>query len=70
LRVGGSPTSQHQLGLAVDLVVPVSRRAAVASRLRGAGVVVIDEGDHLHVQHSSRGVWDRTITRAAQLGLI
>jgi hypothetical protein len=45
--VGGAPDSQHLLGLAVDIGPPT---AQLAQRMRLAGFVTIDEGDHLHVQ--------------------
>lgn len=70
-RVGGAPTSQHLLGLAVD-VVPIEprARARIAQALRTAGLVVIDEGDHLHVQLSAAGTWDAVIARAKARGLL
>lgn len=55
LRVGGStsPLSQHLAGLAVD-VVPGNWPAFVRSA-RAAGLVAVDEGDHVHVQLWPRG---------------
>lgn len=48
--VGGSPDSQHLLGIALDLVVtPGSERRAVAA-FAAAGLRAIDEGDHVHLQ--------------------
>lgn len=46
-RAGGSPTSQHLLGVALDLVGDPQRIALAA---REAGFVVVVEGDHVHVQ--------------------
>lgn len=51
-RVGGHPNSQHLTGLAVDIP---SRRASAGTHkfidlLGAVGLVVIDEGDHWHVQ--------------------
>ncbi len=50
--VGGKPGSLHLIGAAADLVItPADRRAAAIAFLgRVPAVVVIDEGDHLHVQ--------------------
>lgn len=50
-QVGGSGSSQHLYGLAADVVVPRGWRARAIQRARRAGLVVIDEGDHLHVQY-------------------
>ena len=46
--VGGAIYSQHLLGFALDLVSP--RPAALVRGLSAAGLVAIDEGDHVHVQ--------------------
>jgi len=50
-RVGGAEGSQHQLGTAIDLIYPTAqeRRSAIASMQRQR-LIVIDEGDHVHVQ--------------------
>ncbi len=45
--VGGAATSQHLVGLAVDLI-PASEVGADA--LRRQGLFVVNEFDHLHVQ--------------------
>lgn len=69
--VGGDPHSQHLLGLAVDIVpLDQTRRARIAQALRSQGLVVIDEGDHLHVQHSPKGAWNAAIDRARARGLL
>jgi uncharacterized protein YcbK (DUF882 family) len=51
VSVGGVDDSQHLAGLAADLVFPTltSRRTGIA-RLQAAGLGVLDEGDHVHVQ--------------------
>lgn len=46
-RVGGDPWSQHLVGLAADHK-PAS--AAFRMRAREAGLIVVNEGDHDHVQ--------------------
>ena len=50
LAVGGAPDSQHQLGLAFDLVLPEWNRDSTVIHIRQSGLVVVDEFDHLHVQ--------------------
>ena len=47
-RVGGAQDSQHLVGAAVDLVN--ERAGQLANELTGRGFVVVNEGDHLHVQ--------------------
>jgi len=58
-RVGGHPNSQHLTGLAVD-VLPDAAGEAFAQFARRVGLVVVDEGDHFHVQRylasASRGL--------------
>lgn len=60
-RVGGASTSQHLLGLAVDIGgtpgYPISRQARiwVADAMRAVGLVPVDEGNHVHVQAYVRG---------------
>ena len=49
-RVGGHPRSQHLYGLAADIVPLVSERSSLKRAMRAQGLVVIDEGDHVHVQ--------------------
>lgn len=64
-RVGGDPSSQHLLGLAVDLQI-VDRGGSSISfgmnpfrlqgRLRDMGLTAVVEGDHVHVQVFPAGV--------------
>lgn len=51
-KVGGVPRSLHLVGAAADLVVATSRqRVELLAVLRqDARVLVVDEGDHMHVQ--------------------
>ena len=46
--VGGAPTSQHLLGLAVDL--QTRDTAGVAASLNAVGLISVDEGSHVHAQ--------------------
>ena len=58
--VGGNAFSQHLLGLAVDTTpTPTANRAELAAAFRAAGLVAIDEGDHIHVQRYPGGVAPR-----------
>jgi len=56
--VGGSPTSQHLLGFAVDVVTSNPQRLIAAARAEG--MVAIDEGDHIHIQAFRAGQLDRS----------
>jgi len=47
-EVGGADASQHLLATAWDVAGPDQN--VYAARARAAGLVVIDEGDHVHVQ--------------------
>jgi hypothetical protein len=47
-RVGGKPKSQHLLATAWDVAGP--DQLVYAARARAAGLIAIDEGDHVHVQ--------------------
>src|SRR5688572_18505577 len=49
-RVGGKTNSQHLSGTAGDFVVPPKQKAAFIKDAESQGYMVIDEGDHLHVQ--------------------
>lgn len=51
--VGGAPTSQHLVGLALDVI------GGDARVWRQSGLIVVDEGDHLHVQAYPAGVLSR-----------
>lgn len=53
-EVGGAESSQHLLAIAWDVVGPDV--ALYAARARRAGLVVVEEGDHVHVQRFARGV--------------
>ena len=61
-RVGGSPESQHQVGLAVDLL-PAD--GALAAAIAAAGLVVVVVPDHVHVQPWPAGVAGRSGLLAA-----
>jgi uncharacterized protein YcbK (DUF882 family) len=66
-QVGGAITSQHLLGLAVDVVPAGGSRSELLRRLRAAGLVALDEGDHVHVQAFRAGTipatWFRSLAR-------
>lgn len=48
-QVHGSPKSQHLIGTALD-VVPRGDFEAFKERARLAGLVAVNEGDHVHLQ--------------------
>lgn len=49
--VGGAPSSQHLLGLAVDLVPLDGDMAGLEEAARSFGYgYVLNEGDHVHIQ--------------------
>ena len=58
-RVGGAPDSQHLIGTALDVVGPTDLLERFAGQL---GLVVVDEGSHVHFQLFPAGV-------ARQIGL-
>jgi len=51
--VGGSPLSQHLIGLALDVVTP-NPTEVVAAAFQ-AGIVAIDERTHVHLQLRQAG---------------
>lgn len=53
LHAGGSPDSQHLIGLGIDLA-PSSGQ--LVANLTNSGLIAIDEGDHVHVQAWPAGV--------------
>ncbi len=57
--VGGHPWSQHLVGLAADHA-PASRWFRTAAR--EAGLVVVNEGTHDHVQGWRAGTLERLLT--------
>lgn len=52
---GGSPVSQHLLGLAVDFVVPFEQRGDFEGIARLLHLVPVNEGSHVHVQRYPAG---------------
>ena len=62
VQVGGAARSQHQLGLAVDVAYQSAQDADAAVRQGfGAGLVAVNEGDHVHFQAFPAGTvaWPR-----------
>ncbi len=53
-QVGGSVNSQHQLGLAVDLVT--DNPLALEAALDAQGIVAVREPGHVHVQAYAAGL--------------
>jgi len=60
-RVGGRPFSQHQLGLAIDLVT--DNPIALENELDRRGLVAIRETDHVHVQAYAAGTVSSLVTQ-------
>lgn len=58
--VGGSPRSQHLLALAID-VVPDAGGHALAQAAQRQGLVVVDEGDHFHIQYARANTLPATL---------
>lgn len=52
--VGGHPSSQHLLGLAVDLITEAPMLAV--SDLNELGLTAVNEGSHIHVQYWPAGI--------------
>lgn len=51
---GGAETSQHLLGLAADFVVAPADQDYAVARMTEAGLTVVPEADHVHVQRYAR----------------
>lgn len=62
-RVGGSDASQHRVATAVDLVPPSHAWQQTERWLQDNGLVVVNEGDHLHVQLFQAGALERAGVR-------
>lgn len=56
-EVGGAPTSQHLLGLALDLIS--NRPDEIVRAVRRSGLIVVPESDHVHVQAWPAGIASR-----------
>lgn len=68
---GGADDSQHLIGTAADFVPRApSTYASLAASLRARGLIVIDEGDHLHAQLFRAGAASSFIRAAIARGLI
>jgi hypothetical protein len=60
--VGGHPFSQHLLGTAADFVPQRGwTNAELAAAARRAGLIAIDEGDHVHLQLHPAGTLDHIV---------
>lgn len=82
--VGGAATSQHLIGLALDLqptkpnatepeLARLAGVLAAAMNSVGGGLTAVNEWSsrrHVHVQKSPAGVWDAVIHEAARRGLL
>jgi len=60
-EVGGSPVSQHLVGLGADFVVHFGSRIQFVNDLRAAGLVPVEELNHVHVQLFPAGVASASI---------
>jgi len=70
-RVGGDSASQHLIGTAADFVARgTTTHAALAASLRSVGLVVVDEGDHIHAQLFNAGAAGPFIRAAIARGWI
>lgn len=54
--VGGHKFSQHQVGWAIDVTGPVTDQQWFGKRARLAGLHVVHEDDHTHIQLVGAGV--------------
>jgi hypothetical protein len=67
-RVGGMPNSQHLSGLAIDVPTAWSAADRFAANAQRAGLVVVFEGDHWHIQrYAVSGVRGLCCGAAAQV---
>lgn len=64
LRVGGHPDSQHLLGFAVDIAPKIP--ASQLRRWLTQGLVILEEGDHTHVQLYPAGQATDLVRRLAR----
>ncbi len=60
---GGSPESQHLFALAWDIAAPARLLPAVVSAAQVAGLVAVQERDHVHVQAFPKGALARAGVR-------
>jgi len=64
-RVGGHPFSQHLVATAADFVPGRTGRTwtntELAAAARRAGLIAIDEGDHVHLQLHPAGTLDHVV---------
>ena len=60
--VGGHPYSQHLLGTAADFVPARGwTNPELVAAARRAGLIAIDEGDHVHLQLHPAGTLDDVV---------
>lgn len=61
--VGGHKFSQHQVGWAIDVTGPVDQQQLFGKRARLAGLNVVHESDHTHIQLVGAGVLESLFGR-------